>query len=91
MRPAGNEHLRSAERLGQALTLRGGDCTLQLDEVSGFLFFDVLFEVRHQRLDLRDEVRVGGMHILELCELFFDLAAVSDMIKDELADYACTV
>lgn len=81
MRPAGNEHLRSAERLGQALTLRGGDCLLQLDEVTRFLFFDVRCEVFHQRLDRRDEVWVGWIHVLELFELFFDLVQQSAIYK----------
>lgn len=73
MRPGGNEHLRSAKRLGQALALFGGDCVLQLDKVNGLFFLDVLLEVCHHRLEDRHEGCVGGVHVLEFLKLFFDL------------------
>jgi hypothetical protein len=38
-------------------------------------------EVFHQRLDRRDEVWVGWIHVLELFELFFDLVQQSAIYK----------
>lgn len=73
MRARRDEHLGPPERPGQVLALLFGQGLLQLDQVVGLFLLDVLGQVVHQALDGWDESRVGGLHILEFGEFFFDL------------------
>lgn len=73
MAAAGNGHFGTFEGAGEIGAVVDGEGFLEGRVVVALFFFDVLGEIGHKAFERGFETRIGGFHVLEDFELFFDL------------------